>query len=52
MSEPEVFVAAEQALLKVVEQIKDEQWAMEMPSTFLRRGQDKVTLREIMQYAD
>lgn len=50
MSEPEVFILADHALQKVVDQIKDEQWGMEMPSTFLRRGQEKVTLREIINY--
>lgn len=50
MNEPQVFVLAEQALLKVVEQIKDEQWDMEMPARFVRRGQDTVTLRQIINY--
>jgi len=50
MSEPEVFVLADQALQKVVDQIKDGQWGMAMPPSFLRRGQEAVTLREIIGY--
>jgi hypothetical protein len=50
MTEPEVFVLADRALQKVVDKIKDDQWAMELPPTFLRRGQEKVTLREIINY--
>jgi uncharacterized protein (TIGR03086 family) len=50
MSEPEVFILSEGALQKVVDQIKDEQWEMELPPSFLRRGQEKVTLREIINY--
>ncbi|HUC87021.1 MAG TPA: hypothetical protein VMR75_01670 [Candidatus Saccharimonadales bacterium] len=50
MSEPEVFVLADHALQKVIDQIKDDQWATELPPLFLRRGQEKVTLREIVNY--
>lgn len=50
MSEPEVFVLADQTLQNVVDQIKDDQWNMELPPSFRRRGQDKVTLREIIGY--
>ena len=50
MSEPEVFVLADRTLQGVVDQIKDDQWDMEMPSNFLRRNQDKVSLREIINY--
>jgi hypothetical protein len=50
MNETAVFVLADQALLKVVNQIRDDQWAMEMPPEFLRRGQDAVTLRTIINY--
>lgn len=50
MTEPDVFVLADNALLKVVNQIKDDQWEMEMPKEFLRKGQEKVTLREIINY--
>jgi hypothetical protein len=50
MTEQEVFVLADQTLKSVVDQIKDDQWAMEMPPSFARRGQDTVTLREIINY--
>ena len=33
-SEPEVFVLADRALNKVVAQITDEQWPMQMPPSF------------------
>ncbi len=50
MNEPEVFVWADHTLKNVVDQIKDEQWEMEMPPSFARRGQGTVTLREIINY--
>ena len=51
MAEPEVFVLAARTLNGVVGQIQDDQWAMEMPPTFLTRGSDHVpTLREIINY--
>ena len=51
MSEPNVFIKAEQALKNVVDQIKEEQWAMVMPPEFAMRQVDrKVTLREIINY--
>lgn len=50
MTEQEVFLLADQTLKGVVDQIKDGQWDMEMPPSFTRRGQDKVTLREIIGY--
>lgn len=50
VSEQEVFVLAEHALKHVVDQIRDDQWAMEMPPAFARRTQATVTLREIIQY--
>ena len=51
MNEPHIFILADQALNRVVAQIKDEQWAMPMPPTFLRRHSDQVpTLREIITY--
>jgi uncharacterized protein (TIGR03086 family) len=37
-------------LKKVIDQIRDDQWNMEMPANFLRRDQAKVTLREIVTY--
>ncbi len=50
MNEPEVFLLAERALQNVIDQIRDDQWAMEMPPSFARRNQSTVTLREIVSY--
>jgi len=50
MNEPEVFLLAEHALQDVIDQIRDDQWAMEMPPSFARRNQSTVTLREIVSY--
>jgi uncharacterized protein (TIGR03086 family) len=51
LSEPEVFVLADHALNDVVAQIKDDQWAMEMPPSFATRVTDhRPTLREIINY--
>lgn len=50
MTEPEVFVLAEQALNKVVSQIRDDQWEMEMPPSFVQLGQEKSTLRQVVSY--
>ncbi len=50
MNEIDVFILAEDALVKVVSQIKDEQWQMEMPQSFSRKGMKPVTLREIINY--
>jgi len=50
MNEPEVFLLAERALQNVIEQIRDDQWDMEMPPSFARRNQSTVTLREIVSY--
>src|SRR2546429_5945092 len=51
LSEPEVFVLADHALNDVVSQIRDDQWAMEMPPNFATRRTDKrPTLREITSY--
>ena len=50
MTEPEVFILADQALNKVVQQIKDDQWEMVMPPEFARKGQGSVTLRQIIGY--
>ncbi len=48
--EQDVFTLADQALKRVIDQIRDDQWAMQMPPTFARRGQSTVTLREIVNY--
>jgi uncharacterized protein (TIGR03086 family) len=51
LDETEVFVLADRALARVVEQIGDDQWDMAMPPDFARRGTDRVpTLREIIGY--
>jgi uncharacterized protein (TIGR03086 family) len=51
LPEPEVFVLADHALNDVVAQIKDEQWATEMPPSFATRVSDhRPTLREIINY--
>ena len=51
MTEPEVFILAENALLNVVQQIRDDQWHMVMPQEFQRRGVNMpITLREIINY--
>ena len=51
MQENEVFVLADRALNGVVQRIRDEQWSMEMPETFLTRASDhRPTLREIINY--
>ena len=51
MQENEVFVLADRTLNGVVQRIRDEQWSMEMPETFLTRASDhRPTLREIINY--
>ncbi len=50
MNEIDVFILADDALVKVVSQIKDEQWQMEMPASFTRKGMKPATLREIINY--
>jgi hypothetical protein len=51
MREPDVFIKAEQALKNVVDQIKDEQWSMEMPPEIPTGQVDrKITLREIINF--
>jgi hypothetical protein len=50
MHEQDVFVLADHALRNVVNEIKPDQWDMEMPESFARRGGGKVTLREIISY--
>jgi len=50
VSEQDVFILAERALKNVIDRIRDDQWAMEMPPAFARRDQSAVTLREIVNY--
>lgn len=50
MKEPEVFIKAEHALKAVVDQIRDDQWAMEMPPEFYTRADTRPTLHEVINY--
>jgi uncharacterized protein (TIGR03086 family) len=50
MNEIDVFILSEDALVNVVSQIKDDQWQMEMPPEFARKGHKPATLREIINY--
>ncbi|MGH3935072.1 MAG: hypothetical protein ACRDS1_08875, partial [Pseudonocardiaceae bacterium] len=51
MREAHVFVLADRTLNDVIQQIKDDQWAMAMPADFLMRHTGHVpTLREIVNY--
>lgn len=51
MNEPAVFIKAEHALKAVVDQIRDDQWAMVMPPDFATSGvKGPITLREVINY--
>jgi uncharacterized protein (TIGR03086 family) len=50
MNEIDVFILSDEALVNVVEQIKDDQWDMDMPESFRRRDKAPVTLRTIINY--
>jgi uncharacterized protein (TIGR03086 family) len=52
MNERDVFVLADRALNRVVAQIAGDQWDMQMPASFARRGQagNIPTLRTIIGY--
>ena len=51
MQENEAFVLADGALNGVVQRIRDDQWSMVMPETFLtRRSDHRPTLHEIINY--
>lgn len=50
MNEIDVFILSEDALVKVVSQIKDTQWQMQMPPEFARKGMKPATLHEIINY--
>lgn len=51
LKEQEVFVLADHALRRVIDQVGDEQWGMEMPPEFaMRAPQQRVTLREVVNY--
>jgi uncharacterized protein (TIGR03086 family) len=52
MTEPYVFILADQTLAGVVQQIKDDQWAMTLPDWFQvgRVQKPDITLRDIINY--
>jgi uncharacterized protein (TIGR03086 family) len=50
MKEQAVFLLAEEALKKVIDQIRDDQWEMQMPPDFARSDDRPITLREIVNY--
>jgi uncharacterized protein (TIGR03086 family) len=50
VNEPAVFILADYALKNVIDQIRNGQWDMVMPSSFATRSQRPVTLREIVNY--
>ena len=49
MTEQEVFILADQALLRVVEQIRDGQWSAVVPAE-MTHGRPGSTLREVVNY--
>jgi uncharacterized protein (TIGR03086 family) len=51
VDERDVFVLADQALNRVISQVRDDQWQMEIPPDFLRHPTPHTpTLREILDY--
>lgn len=51
MQENEVFILADRALEGVIRRVRDDQWSMVMPESFLTRVSDRrPTLREIVNY--
>jgi uncharacterized protein (TIGR03086 family) len=51
MNEAEVFVLADETLNRVIAQIRDDQWDMAMPASFVMRNSDRSpSLREIVNY--
>jgi uncharacterized protein (TIGR03086 family) len=50
MNEPEVFVLADRTLNRVIAQVRDDQWELTMPSSFLMTNDNVATLREIVNY--
>ena len=48
MSEQTVFVLADQALNNVIQQIKDDQWGIDVPAAMM--GGRAMTLRELINY--
>lgn len=51
MTEPELFVLADRALNRVVQQVREDQWSMEMPESFFTRAVDRRPLLiEVLEY--
>lgn len=50
MTTQEVFIKADEALLKVIEQLPEDKWEKEMPKDFPTFGEGIYTLRQIMNY--
>ncbi len=51
MTEAEVFILADQALVAAVDQIKDDQWGMKLPGWFqVGQTQTELDLRKIINY--
>lgn len=50
MDEREVFILSEEALARVIDQIRPEQWAERKPEWFATGGQGDATLRQIVNY--
>jgi uncharacterized protein (TIGR03086 family) len=49
VNEQEVFVLADRALANVVDQVRDEQWEMQMPPDFsMAQDDEPVTLRKVV----
>ena len=48
MNETDVFILADQALNNVIQQIKDEQWGIDVPAAMM--GGRAMTLRELINY--
>lgn len=53
MTEAEIYIASEQALVSVINEIRDDQWDMKLPEWFKLGGtQDRstLTLKEVLNY--
>ncbi|MGI8848504.1 MAG: hypothetical protein ACR2GX_09655 [Candidatus Dormibacteria bacterium] len=50
MSEQDVFIRSEVALMDTIDQIRDEQWDQNKPAWFQTGGQGDVSLRDIVNY--
>ena len=50
MREQELFLAAERALLAVVDQIRDDQWDQQLPDDFQMSADEPQTVRQVLNY--